>query len=239
VNSNLVAVFETVFNVVYLLVVWGLVILMACRYQKVEAGNKAVARLVMIAFILLASGDTGHVGFRVVAHVMNALDKQVMVFGSPMNLTGLGMMTTAYTVTIFYMVLVYAWMKRFNRNASWFTYLLLAMGIARLIFMALPANNWGNPVPPLAISVWRNSFLWVQGVGIVWLLLSSAYKMNDRTFKWIGWSIVASFAFYTPVILLAPQYPLLGMLMIPKTCAYLVVAIIAYKALWQPSKTGK
>jgi len=70
----------------------------------------------------------------------------------------------------------------------------------------------------------------------VWLLLSSAYQTNDRAFKWIGWSIVASFGFYTPVILLAPKYPLLGMLMIPKTCAYLVVAIIAYKALWQPNK---
>jgi hypothetical protein len=236
VNSNTVAIFETVFNVVYLLVVWGLVLLMACRYRQVESGKKAVARLVLIAFILLAAGDTGHVGFRVVAHLMNALDKQVLVFGAPMNLIGVGMMTTSYTVTMFYMVLVYVWMQRFNQKHSWFTYLLLAAGAARLIFMGLPANDWGSLVPPPAISLWRNSFLMVQGLGVIGLYLVSAYRANDRAFKWIGWSIVISFAFYTPVILFAQRFPLMGMLMIPKTCAYLAIAIIAYNALWKKAK---
>ena len=41
-DSNLVAIFETVFNVVYLLVVWGLVALMACRYSQVEASKKTL-----------------------------------------------------------------------------------------------------------------------------------------------------------------------------------------------------
>jgi hypothetical protein len=232
----MVAIFETVFNVVYLLVVWGLVILMACRFKQVEAGKKAVARLVLIAFILLAAGDTGHVGFRVVAHLMNALDKQVLIFGSPMNLVGVGMMTTAYTVTMFYMVLVYVWMERFGQKQTWFTYFLLAMGVARLTFMALPANDWGNLVPPLAISLWRNSFLVIQGLGVIGLYLASAYRARDKAFIWIGWSIVISFAFYTPVILFAQAYPMVGMLMIPKTCAYVAVAIIAYNALWKKSK---
>jgi hypothetical protein len=44
--------------------------------------------------------------------------------------------------------------------------------------------------------------------------------------------IAFSFAFYAPVILWSGAVPLLGMLMIPKTCAYVVVAIIAYRSLF-------
>jgi hypothetical protein len=233
VDSNLVAIFETAFNVLYLLVVWGLVILMAARYSRVEAEKKSLARLFLISFILLAAGDTGHVGFRVVAHLMNTLDKQVMVLGTPMALTGVGSMMTAYTVTMFYMVLVYIWMERFNQKASWFTYFLLAIGIVRLIFMALPANDWDSLVIPQTASLLRNSLLVIQGLGVIGLYLYSSYKINDCTFKWIGWSIVISFAFYTPVILFAQRYPMVGILMIPKTCAYVAVAIIAYNALWK------
>jgi hypothetical protein len=218
---------------VYLLVVWGLVILMANRYKSVEEKNKSSARLFLIAFILLAAGDTGHVGFRVVAHLMNMLDATIPVFGAPMNLLGLGQMTTAFTVTIFYMVLVYAWMARFNKKANWFTYFLLATGIARLVFMGLPANEWGLAVPPQPFSLYRNIFLMIQGAGVIGLYLTSAYKTDDRAFKWIGWSIVVSFAFYIPVILFAQRYPLMGMLMIPKTCAYVAIAIFAYNSLWK------
>ena len=45
--------------------------------------------------------------------------------------------------------------------------------------------------------------------------------------------IVFSYAFYVPVILWSAQVPMLGMLMIPKTCAYLAVAIIGYWAIFQ------
>jgi hypothetical protein len=67
---------------------------------------------------------------------------------------------------------------------------------------------------------------------VVALYLTSAYRAGDTSFKGIGWSIVISFAFYIPVILFAQQFPLLGMLMIPKTCAYLAAAFIAYREFW-------
>jgi hypothetical protein len=235
-NPNLTAIFETVFNVVYLLTVWYLVILMAVKLPGVKEKNKNVARLILLAFVLLAAGDTGHVGFRVAAHLMGDLNKTVSVFGAPMSLLGIGMLTTAYTVTLFYMVFVYVWQERFNQKATWFTWLLLVAGVARLIFMALPANDWGNVVPPQPVSLYRNIFLMVQGVGLIWLILSSAYKAKDKTFKWIGWMVVVSYAFYTPVILFAQQVPAIGMLMIPKTIAYVAIAVIAYFGLWKSKK---
>lgn len=238
-NSEIAAISETVFNVVYLFVVWFLVILMAVRLPKIKSKNKPVASLILLAFILLAAGDSGHVGFRVAAHLMGDLNKQVSVFGSPMSLIGIGMMTTAYTVTLFYMVFVWVWQERFDKKANGFTWFLLAVGVARLIFMALPANDWGNLVPPQPVSIYRNLFLIVQGLGLIGLLLSEAYKNNDLPFKWIGWMIVVSYAFYIPVILFAQEIPTIGLLMIPKTCAYVAIAVFAYYGLWKSKKTAK
>jgi len=44
--------------------------------------------------------------------------------------------------------------------------------------------------------------------------------------------IGVSYAFYAPVILWVATVPVLGMLMIPKTCAYVAIALIAYRALF-------
>lgn len=41
-------------------------------------------------------------------------------------------------------------------------------------------------------------------------------------------SIVLSFGFYIPVVLWADSIPLIGMLMIPKTCAYVWAVLMGY-----------
>jgi hypothetical protein len=78
----------------------------------------------------------------------------------------------------------------------------------------------------------RNLPLMIMGLGVMVLILRDAYRANDRPFKWIGWCILASYAFYTPVILFVAEVPMLGMLMIPKTLAYIAIAVIAYRALY-------
>ena len=67
------------------------------------------------------------------------------------------------------------------------------------------------------------------------LILRDALATRDNTFKWIGVSILVSYACYTPVIFWATQVPLLGMLMIPRTMAYLPVAFLAYRELYSQS----
>ena len=44
-------------------------------------------------------------------------------------------------------------------------------------------------------------------------------------------TIVLSFGFYIPVVLWADAVPIIGMLMIPKTCAYVWTVLIGYKAM--------
>jgi len=69
------------------------------------------------------------------------------------------------------------------------------------------------------------------------LLFRDSAHAKDRTFNLIAWMIVISFACYIPVILFAPTHELVGMLMIPKTCAYLAVEFIAYNALFRADRS--
>jgi hypothetical protein len=234
-NATLIAWFEIIFDIAYLIAVWYMVFLMTKSFPTLNPQDRGVASLVRLAFILLAAGDTGHVGFRVLANLLGGPNTEAFILGTRMSLIGVGMLTTAYTITFFYMLLVYVWKMRFNQAFNWFTNLLLSAGVLRLILMALPSNEWGSLVPPQPMSLYRNLPLLLQGVGIIGLILYSAYKTHDTTFKWIGWMITISYAFYIPVILFAQQLPIIGLLMIPKTCAYLVIAWIAYRGLWRHS----
>lgn len=231
-NQQIITWFEILFDISYLVAVWWMVALMTKKMYMVAENEQKVARFVRLAFILLAAGDTGHVGFRAAAALAGNINAEVNVFGSQMTLTGIGMLTTAVTVTFFYMVMVYVWKERYQQKHSWFTYTLLATGIIRLVMMSLPANNWGAAVPPEPFGIYRNIPLMIQGIGAMGLILYDAYRTKDKPFIWIGWMIAVSYLFYTPVILFAQIVPMLGMLMIPKTLAYLAIAVIAYKWLW-------
>jgi hypothetical protein len=223
---------EIIFNIGYLIAVWILVFMMARRQAIVAPENRAVAKRVMWAFALLALGDTGHVGFRVLAYSLGGLEAQPVVLGIPISLVGIGALATAITVTFFYMLLVDIWRLRFNKPLGWFGWFLLATGVFRLIIMLFPQNEWSAVVPPQPWGLIRNLPLMIMGLGVMVLILRDAYRANDRPFKWIGWCILASYAFYTPVILFVAQVPILGMLMIPKTLAYIAIAVIAYRALY-------
>jgi hypothetical protein len=45
--------------------------------------------------------------------------------------------------------------------------------------------------------------------------------------------ILLSYAMYIPVILFVQQVPIMGMLMIPKTMAYVAIGFIAYYSLYR------
>jgi hypothetical protein len=65
-----------------------------------------------------------------------------------------------------------------------------------------------------------------MGLLIAIQMLVFAIKRKDPTFRNIAYLIFCSFAFYIPVILWVQKVPMIGMLMIPKTIAYIIMAII-------------
>ena len=231
-NNPYSIISEIIFNISYITILWYLVIQMSRKMETVQPKNIKTAKLILLAFTLLAIGDTGHVGFRVIAYALGGLQTTISFIGINMSLVGLGMLITAYTVTFFYMIFIFIWQERFQKPQNWFTHLLLAMGLIRIILMALPGNNWSIPSVQNQIGFYRNLPLMIQGFGLIALFLISAKEKEDKLFRNIAYMIILSFAFYIPVILFASKIPLLGLLMIPKTCAYLAIAIIAYKQLW-------
>lgn len=223
---------EIGFNLTYLFVIWGIVVAMYRRRFQVLPENRSLAWRMLLAFGFLALGDTGHVGLRIIAYALGSLDSRPVVFGIPLSLVGVGALSTAITVTFFYMLMLDAWRLRFRQPLGLVGGALLATGVIRLVVMAFPQNRWDQVVAPYEWSLARNALLTIQGLGVMILIVKDGLVRKDPAFTWIGVMIALSFLFYAPVILWVQWLPGLGMLMIPKTCAYLGIAVIAYRELY-------
>lgn len=224
-SEELRTMVEIGFNILYLIVIWAMVILMTRRLGGVDKKHHHVANLFRWAFLLLALGDTGHVGFRVLAYALGGLEQN-----GP--LVGLGALATSVTVTLFYVLMLYIWKERYHASFGWFEYLLLGAVPVRFVVMAFPQNEWGSIVTPAFWGPLRNIFLMILGLGVLFLILRDALKAKDRLFRWIAYCIFFSYLFYIPVIFFVREFPLVGMLMIPKTIMYVAIAVLAYYGLW-------
>jgi len=231
-SDDMLIWFEIGFNVLYLVVVWGLVIAMLRKRSAVSSENRKAADITLVAFALLALGDSGHVGFRILAYSIGSLESKVAFLGEQWSLVAIGTIMTAITVTIFYVLMLELWRIRFNQRYGWFEYLLLGAVGVRFLLMLLPQNDWNQIVPVQPWVTLRNLPFFFAGFGIAYLMIRDARKVQDRNFVWIGYCILISFACYIPVILFVQQVPMLGMLMIPKTVAYVVIGFLAYNALY-------
>jgi hypothetical protein len=229
---------EILFNVTYLIVIWGFVVAMWQRRGLLAPNVRLYATLFMWAFGLLALGDTGHVGFRVWAYAIGGLDSTIRLLGTQVGLVGLGALSTAVTVTFFYVLMLFIWKRRFDKPLEGLSLLLLTAAAVRLIVMLFPQNEWNSSVPPLTWSIIRNVPLTIQGLGVAYLVLRDADGAQDRIFQWVGILILVSFGFYIPVILFVQQAPMVGMLMIPKTMAYVAIAWLAYANLYPRSTSA-
>ncbi len=216
---------EIIFDISYLIVIWILTILMFTKRRLLNESTKTVGYLFILSFFLLALGDTGHVGFRVAAYLTGGLEQNAL-------LLGLGALFTSITVTLFYLTAAEIWRVRFGKKRNLFYFILIALGVARLIIMAFPQNMWLQHTMPYNWSLARNVPLIVQGVLIASAMLALGIKHKDKFSISVASMIFVSYLFYTPVILFVHKIPLLGMLMMPKTLAYVAVAIIVYTALF-------
>ncbi len=202
------------------------------RQNELEPCERRQGNLAIAAFGLLALGDTGHVGFRVWAYALGRLDSSIQLLGFRLSLVGAGALMTAVTVTLFYVFMLELWRVRFDRKYGWFEAVLIGSAIIRLLLMTLPMNAWQSIVPPQPWATVRNFPLIIQGLGLSYLIFREARKVNDRTFYWIGISILISYACYLPVILFVQVLPVIGMLMIPKTMAYVAIGFLIYHDLY-------
>ena len=231
-SSTAVTAMEITFNVLYLIAIYVLVFIMYGKFRQERHLQKNIAGPFLLAFLLLAVGDTGHVGFRVAAYALGGLDENAL-------LVGLGALATAATVTVFYMLMLHVWQTQSGGKKGPIYWTIISLGVVRLVFMTIPGNRWGQVIPPMEFSYVRNIFLTVMGLAVAALYLNLSRTKNRSFNMAAGICILISYGFYIPVILFIRSVPMLGMLMIPKTLAYVAIAIIGNKHLFVPAGSAK
>lgn len=210
-------IFETLFDAVYLTSVIALGIIMIRNSKK----NRQYLLFGIMA-VVLGVGDSFHLIPRAAALCTTGLENWSTALG-------IGKFITSITMTLFYILLYYVYRVRYKVTRE--TYLTVSMYIlaaARIILCFLPQNEWTSPDAPLSFGIYRNIPFALIGIIIIVIFRRAAVKNNDRSFRFMWLTILLSFGFYIPVVLWADIYPLIGMLMIPKTCAYVWTVVIGY-----------
>jgi hypothetical protein len=211
------AIMETAFDAVYLSTVIIIGILM------IKRGGKTRQYLLFgIMAVLLGAGDAFHLVPRAYALLTNGLENHAFALG-------IGKLITSVTMTVFYVLLYYVWRERYEiKGRKGLTAAVYALAAVRVILSAFPQNAWTSLNAPLSWAIYRNIPFAALGILIIVLFYKSAREHHDRPFRHMWLTIVLSFAFYIPVVLFSDTIPWVGILMIPKTCAYVWTVFIGY-----------
>ncbi len=214
------AIVETLFDAIYLVSVITIGIAMIAKSKGREQ-----YRLFGIMAVVLGVGDSFHLVPRAVALCTTGLENFTAALG-------VGKFITSITMTVFYILLYYVWRVRYHidgkKGITFSIYLLSAL---RIILCLFPQNKWLSADSPLSWGIYRNIPFALLGLLIIILFYKSAKEHNDHRFQFMWLTIALSFGFYLPVVLWADIIPIIGMLMIPKTCAYVWTVLIGYKAM--------
>ena len=210
------AIIETLFDSIYLTGVMILGLLMI----KKSNGNKQYLLFGIMA-IVLGLGDSFHLVPRALALCTTGLQDYTFALG-------IGKFITSITMTIFY----YVWRLRYQiQGKNNITIAVYVLAIIRIALCLFPQNAWTSAASSLSWGIYRNIPFTIMGFIIIYLFYNSAKENHDKDFQYMWLTIVISFGFYLPVVLFADIVPMIGMLMIPKTCAYIWTVYIGYHAM--------
>lgn len=214
------AIMETGFDIVYLATVLTLGIKMLR-----QCGDRAQFRLFGAMAVVLGAGDAFHLVPRAVALCTTGPENYTVALGA-------GKWITSITMTVFYILLYYVWRLRYQvQGRRGVTALVWVLAALRIGLCMMPQNRWLSADAPLSWGIWRNLPFAALGLVVIVLFFRSAREHEDKAFRWMWLTIVLSFGFYIPVVLWADTVPVIGMLMIPKTCAYVWTVVIGWRAM--------
>lgn len=214
------AIFETLFDIVYLVTV----ITLGIRMIRSSKGEKQYLLFGIMA-VTLGCGDAFHLVPRAIALCTTELADYTTALG-------IGKLITSVTMTVFYILLYYVWRARYQvKDYKEATVAVWVLAAARIILCLMPQNAWTSASAPLSWGIYRNIPFALLGLLVIILFYNSAKKQGDTAFGWMWLTIVLSFGFYIPVVLWADAVPMVGMLMIPKTCAYVWTVLIGYNGM--------
>lgn len=220
---------EIIFDITYLgtgLII-GLFLLLTAQGQE--------RALYGLLALVLVFGDA----FHLVPRVMAAYTQNKRRFQREL---GIGKLITSITMTIFYVLLWRIGVMHFGKLAllstdsaspmiftKFFTYLVYLLAAVRIALCLCPQNAWHKAENALSRSerrwnLYRNiPFLLL---GIIVMVMFFLNRTAGDVFHQMWLAIFLSFGFYIPVVLGAHEYPFLGALMLPKTCAYVWMLVM-------------
>ncbi|MCI9264541.1 MAG: hypothetical protein HFF06_08170 [Oscillospiraceae bacterium] len=205
------AIGETVFDVLYLSFALGVGLIMLLR------GATPLVRKAGAMAALLGAGDSFHLVPRAYALWTTGLEANAAALG-------VGKFITSITMTLFYLILYYIWRDYYRVEESrGLTGAMWALALTRIGLCLLPQNQWLAYRQPLFWGVLRNIPFGVMGILIIVIFAREGKRTGDRVFRGMPLAVALSFGFYLPVVLFSGVAPAVGMLMIPKTLAYVWV----------------
>lgn len=212
---------ETLFDLIYLSTVIFLGVRMFfCREKKDISLFGAMA-------LLLGFGDTFHLIPRAYALSTTGLENHLTSLG-------IGKLIASITMTVFYVVLYQIWKLRYRREEMrHLNILVYFLAGIRILTALCPENGWLSANPPLIWGIVRNIPFALLGLLTIVIYYRQSREQKDLTFSNMWLAVLLSFAFYIPVVLFSEVYPLVGILMIPKTLAYVWIVWMGYRDMKQ------
>lgn len=210
-------IMELLFDAAYL------IFALAVGIYLIIKGKGKFFKLFGVMAVVLSSGDSFHLIPRVYALFTTGLEANAFALG-------LGKLITSITMTVFYVILYFilegVWQpdKKLKAGSRITLFVLTAL---RIILCACPQNDWFSYEGNLLWGILRNIPFALIGIGIILICFMIAKKNKDKSYSLMALMVILSFGFYIPVVVLfADIVPVIGILMIPKTLAYVGVVII-------------
>lgn len=178
-----------------------------------SASDNSVRALAGVMALVLAGGDAFHLVPRIKV-IRTGKEEQLR------GILGRGKQITSITMTVFYLLLWQIGVLIFSpKDVNFWSYLVYILAAVRILLCLLPQNKWTEQYPPVIWGIWRNIPFFLMGAVVAGLFFLQKSVEPGLGMMWLA--IALSFAFYFPVVLWANKNPKIGMLMLPKTCAYL------------------
>lgn len=216
-EKTMQAIMEPIFHIGYLTTVTLLGLTMILKSK----GNDYFKWFGIMA-VTLGFGDAFHLIPRIIALWTTGFESHAASLG-------FGKFVTSITMTIFYLILYSLWKKRYNlSNVPKLDATLWILAALRIALCFFPQNQWFIYEPSVTWGIYRNIPFAIMGIIMIVLFYRSGVQNNDQNAKKIAIAVILSFGFYIPVVLWAQVNVLIGMLMIPKTLAYLWVVFIGF-----------
>lgn len=103
--------------------------------------------------------------------------------------------------------------------------------LVRIVVCLLPQNRWCSDNGNQKLSIIRNTVFAVTGIDVLILYALSGNAHDYHLTRMVA-AILISFGCYLPVTLMSKKHPKVGLLMIPKTCAYIWMIAMGLELLF-------